>query len=146
MESLQPLIASAMDIASTVHKHQLDKGGHAYIMHPCRIACRCATDEQIIVALLHDTIEDGQPYVKEEFSISNLFPQNIKDAVDAITRREGESYMQYIKRCAENEIAKAVKILDLEDNMNIQRLGELKDEDIARLNKYKKAYKYLKGE
>lgn len=143
---MQSLIASAMEIAATVHKHQLDKGGQAYIMHPCRIACKCATDEQIIVAFLHDVIEDGQPYIQEEFFRADCFPQNIKDAVDAITRREGESYMQYIKRCAENDIAKAVKILDLEDNMNIQRLGELKDEDIARLNKYKKAYKYLKGE
>ena len=44
-----------------------------------------------------------------------------------------------------NAIGKQVKIHDLEDNMDISRLPQVTEKDLARLNKYIEAYKYLKG-
>lgn len=64
-------------------------------------------------------------------------------AVIALTRKEGESYMTYIKRLAENEDARIVKLYDLQDNMDITRLKKLSKEDFARLQKYLKAYHFL---
>lgn len=137
------LITRAVSLSATAHGRQKDKGGSAYIMHPMRIACRCKTDDERIVAMLHDVTEDGAVCAINHALIKDIFPAHIADAVEAITRKDGETYMAYIGRCSENVLAKKVKILDLEDNMNVLRLGSLKDEDVARLNKYKKAYRFL---
>ena len=50
---------------------------------------------------------------------------------------------KYIKKIATDEIAIKIKMSDLKDNMDISRLDKIKDEDIARLKKYHKAYKFL---
>ena len=52
------LLEKALQIAVKAHSGQTDKAGAAYIFHPIRVANRCKTDEERIVALLHDTIED----------------------------------------------------------------------------------------
>ena len=92
--------------------------------------------------MLHDTIEDTE--VTTEYLLMEGFPRNIVDAILSVTRNEDESYDDFIKRSRLNPIGRQVKLHDLEDNMDITRLNELTEKDIYRLNKYIKAYKYLK--
>ena len=54
-----------------------------------------------------------------------------------------EDYMHYIKRVAENPIAREVKKCDLMHNMDLSRLETVTEKDIARKEKYQKAYKYI---
>ena len=89
--------------------------------------------EEKIVALLHDTVEDGG--IATEYLLMLGFPQNIVNTVLAVSRREGEDYFDFIQRCKENPIGRVVKICDLEDNMDITRLNELTEKDINRLKK-----------
>lgn len=72
------------------------------------------------------------------------FPRNIVAAILSVTRNENESYEDFIKRSRLNPTGRQVKLHDLEDNMDITRLNELTEKDIYRLNKYLKAYRYLK--
>ena len=67
-----------------------------------------------IVALLHDCVEDE---VCTLHDIHQLFGQEIAEAVDAISRRDGEVYWNYIARAKENSIAREVKLADLSDNL-----------------------------
>lgn len=136
------LLESALKIAIKAHEGQTDKAGKAYILHPLRIASSCSTIETQIVALLHDVVEDSS-ITLEDLKISG-FPDTIIDAIDSVTRRRNESYMDFVCRCSKNPIGKVVKLLDLDDNMNIKRLSEISEADIKRLNKYKVAYDYLK--
>ncbi len=55
---MNELIKIAHEICTSAHAGQVDKAGMPYHLHPERVAARCSTDEEIIVALLHDTIED----------------------------------------------------------------------------------------
>ena len=48
----------AMKLAYDLHKGQTDKGGIPYIFHPYHLAEQMKTEEGVIVALLHDTLED----------------------------------------------------------------------------------------
>ena len=48
----------ALEIAYKAHIGQLDKGGSSYILHPVRVALHCQTEDEKIVALLHDVVED----------------------------------------------------------------------------------------
>ena len=48
-----------------------------------------------------------------------------------------------MRRCSLNAVARAVKIHDLEDNMDISRLKQVTEKDLKRLNKYLVAYRFL---
>lgn len=136
------LIEKALLIATKAHNGQVDKSGSAYISHPIRVSNRCNTEEERIVALLHDTIEDT--WVTPEYLLSEGFPATIVEAVLSVTRNENESYEDFILRSKQNHIGKQVKIHDLEDNMDITRLPSLTEKDFKRLNKYLFAYRALK--
>ena len=142
MTNTSTLLEKALQIATDAHLYQVDKAGAPYIFHPIRVSNRCSTDDEKIVALLHDTIEDTE--VTAEYLLMEGFPRNIVDAILSVTRNEDENYEDFIKRSRLNPIGRQVKLHDLEDNMDITRLNQLTEKDLYRLNKYIKAYKYLK--
>ena len=49
---------AAKALAEKQHLGQTDKAGSPYITHPARVAERLETDEEKVVAWLHDTVED----------------------------------------------------------------------------------------
>ncbi len=71
------------------------------------------------------------------------FPENVLSALDCVTRRKGETYEVFIQRAKANPIARRVKLADLEDNMDIRRLGPLTPRDAERLAKYQRAWQCL---
>ena len=53
------------------------------------------------------------------------FPPDVVGAVDAMTRREGEDWEEFVRRPASNPVAKPVKRADVEDNLSqAQTIGE----------------------
>lgn len=66
-------------ICVSKHAGQVDKAGQAYFQRPMRVALRCATTEQKIVALLHNTIEDAD--VTPTYLLEQGFSKTIFDAV-----------------------------------------------------------------
>lgn len=141
MMNFDELREKAMQIAEKVHSHQVDKGGNPYISHPVRVEMMCSRQEDRLVALLHDTVEDGD--IASEYLIMVGFPKDVVDAVTSVSRKRGEDYFDFILRCKANPIGRRVKICDLKDNMDITRLNDLTEKDIERLKKYHKAYKIL---
>lgn len=141
---LQCLLEVAANVCVTAHTGQRDKGGKAYFLHPMRVAMRCKKDEEKIVALLHDTIEDGN--VTEEYLFELGFPQNLIDAVVSVTKQDGESYEDFIARAKENPIGRTVKILDIEDNLDASRIEMFSSEMASYFTKYVAALNYLRME
>lgn len=141
MKDWSELYDRALRIAIRAHKGQKDKSGREYIMHPIRVAERCKDPRAKIVALLHDTIEDTD--VTAEYLGNEGFPDEIISGVLSVTKQKGETYEAFVCRAADNPIGREVKIADLEDNMDIRRLKEITDEDMARLRKYLRAWQYL---
>lgn len=137
----QTLLGRAVRIAAEAHEDQKDKAGEAYILHPLRLMARARTDDERIVALLHDVVEDS------EWTLDALaaegFPSHIVQAVDCLTHRNGEDYDAFITRVLTNPLAVRVKLLDIEDNMDMTRLGALAGKDLERLQKYHAARRRL---
>lgn len=133
----------ALQIAIRAHEGQKDKSGRDYMMHPIRVAERCKDPRAKIVALLHDTIEDTD--VSPDYLLGQGFPEEIIAGVLSVTKRVGESYEDFVARAAKNHIGKEVKRADLEDNMDIRRLKEITDGDVARLRRYLRAWQSLNG-
>lgn len=140
---MKELLLKAHEICTQAHLGQTDKAGMPYHLHPERVAARCATDAEAIVALLHDTIEDTD--ITPDTLLSQGFPQEIVDAILSVTKRPGETYEQFALRAKQNPIGRMVKIHDLEDNLDIRRLPALTPDDFPRLQKYLHAYHLLRS-
>lgn len=139
--SYPELLDKAAIICVTKHAGQRDKMGCAYFQHPMRVAMRCKKDEEKIVALLHDTIEDTD--VTPEYLLAEGFPKHIVDGILAVTKRDGESYEDFVARAKANSLGRVVKLHDLEDNLDIFRLSSLDADMTRRYNKYLRAYRCL---
>ncbi|MBX3003669.1 MAG: phosphohydrolase [Anaerolineales bacterium] len=137
-------LATAIQVALTAHAGQQDKAGRPYILHPLRLMLRMSTPEDMIVAVLHDVVEDSQ-ITRADLERMG-FAEPILDALDALTHREEQSYEDYIAAIKQVPLARRVKLADLEDNSNILRLSEVTQASLERLQKYHTAWQTLKEE
>ncbi len=106
----------AIQIALEAHKAQADKTGRPYFEHCQRVALLVSGDEARTVAYLHDVVEKGRSWTLDRLREEG-FPPAIVSAVDALTRRAGETDDAFVKRAASNPLALPVKKADLEDNL-----------------------------
>ncbi len=103
----------ALEFITKKHAGQKRNNGHPYIIHPIRVSKEMRSDTEKIVALLHDVLEDTEATIEE----LGEFGPAVVEAVIALTHQEGENYFSYIERLKRNEIARAVKIADISDNL-----------------------------
>lgn len=131
---MQELLNKAIQIAKEAHKGQIDKGASPYIGHPLRVMNQFADEDEKIVGVLHDAVEDS------DLTLEDLkrtgFSDRIIEAVDAITKSEGEEIEHYLDRVMNNPIALKVKIADMTDNMDLSRISHITDKDRARIRNY----------
>lgn len=120
----------ALKVAYEAHKPQVRDGGNTpYIVHPFRVSMVMNDETSQVVALLHDVVEDTKVTLKD---LGMMFPKEVTEAVDALSRRKDEKYFDYINRLSKNEIAVDVKIADIMDNLS--DVGK-KDTMVKRYNK-----------
>lgn len=132
----------AIAIAAEAHAGQANKDGSPYILHPVRVMIRVDGMDAKMAGILHDVVEDSA-WTLEQLRTEG-FTEGVLAAVDALTHREGEEYFDYVARAGSNQLARQVKLADLEDNMNVMRLAEVRDKDLERVRKYHKAWRMLK--
>ena len=133
-------VAAARALATKAHEGQTDKAGLPYITHPERVALRMESPELQVIGWLHDTVEDTPITLRD---IEATFGPETAAAVDAISRRDGEPWPDYLDRVVANPMARQVKISDLIDNSNLSRIPHLTLKDVERQKKYNKALKKL---
>lgn len=129
-------LKNVLAFVTDVHKNQTDKQGMPYALHPIRVMERLAKNETVpvntlIVALLHDVIEDTEYTGITIHNITDTFPNMSRPFIDALinlTRRVDESYTDYILRIKKYGDATyygintiAVKLADIEDNLDPNR-------------------------
>jgi (p)ppGpp synthase/HD superfamily hydrolase len=134
----------ALQLAIEAHRGQTDKYNQPYMLHVLGVMGRCRTIEEKIVALLHDVVEDTDHTFDDlrELGIS----ERIITAVELLTRRRGETYDHFVERIAPDPLARAVKLADLEDNMDVRRSTRaMKEKDAERMEKYRTAWQKLAG-
>lgn len=142
-DKLNQLLTSK-EIAIKAHGDTLDKGGQPYINHPERIVnslSNCCMITQSI-AWLHDVVEDTE-ITLQDLKDAGLC-EEIINGVDAITKKDGEVYTDYLKRVKDNKYALEVKKADILDNTRMDRLAYLSYENFRYLtNKYYNAWNFL---
>lgn len=125
----------AIELAARAHAGQVDKAGAPYILHPLRLMLAVGTPEQRLAAVLHDIVEDT-PVTFDDL-LAEGFAPDVVDAVRALTKLPGEDRLDAARRAAANPIARAVKLADVADNMDLSRLAAPTGKDLARLEQYR---------
>jgi (p)ppGpp synthase/HD superfamily hydrolase len=131
----------AIEIAARAHTGQVDKAGQPYILHPLRVMLRMTTEHERMAAVLHDVVEDTSVTLAHLRAAG--FPPQVLAAIDALTKRPGESRMDAAQRAAADPIALEVKLADNAENMDISRIKQPTEKDFARLAQYEEVRAYL---
>ncbi|KQZ31803.1 HD domain-containing protein [Duganella sp. Root1480D1] len=125
----------AIEIAAAAHAGQVDKAGQPYILHPLRVMLRVSSDHERMAAVLHDVVEDTTVTLAQLHASG--FPAEVVAAIEALTKRRGESRLQAAARAAANPIARVVKLADNAENMDLSRIADPTEKDFARVEEYK---------
>lgn len=138
------LTNKAMRIAYKAHAGQFDKSQVPYIFHPYHLAEQMKTEHEVIVALLHDVLEDT------DITLTDLqqegFPCDVLEALRLLTHDRSVPYLEYIAGLKDNPLAKKVKMADLRHNSDVTRLEGIDEEAGKRLKKYGAALQLLQNE
>jgi (p)ppGpp synthase/HD superfamily hydrolase len=113
---MSELIDKAIAIATEAHEGQSSKTGGPFIDHVRRVAENVAGEDEKQVAWLHDVVEKGPGWTFERLREEG-FSKAVVDAVDAMSKRDGEEYFAFVRRSIENPLARPVKRADLTDNL-----------------------------
>lgn len=134
--TLNEQLMLAINLASTHHFGQFDKGGEPYILHCLKVMhyTKSERTELKIAAVLHDIVEDTK------ITLTDLRLKGINEMsigiIDALTKKEGQTPQNYLTGILRNHGACIVKLADLRHNSEIRRLKGLGDKDLLRMKKY----------
>lgn len=134
------LVRLAIRIARIAHWGQLDKAGKPYIKHPEAVAKMLEPhgENAVVAGWLHDVVEDGGITLDDLRRFG--FPEEVVRAVDSVTRRPNETYMDMIRRASADPLGRLVKLADNAHNSSRERLALLDEDTRERLEKrYAKA-------
>lgn len=132
----------ASTVASRAHATQKRKDGTPYIGHPMRVAMRVSDQGAyaMTIALLHDVVEDTETTLNDLKDYG--FDIVVVGAVDHLTKRKGEKYSDFVKRAKQHDLARIVKIADIQDNLEDQSALEPEEAEFLR-KRYTKALEVL---
>ena len=140
-EEYKKLEEISLNLIEQYHKDDVDKGGNPYKNHLVSVSSVCNSYEAKIAGLLHDIIEDTQ--CDEEVLLNAGVPNYIIDIILLVTRKENESYSDFITRIEQsnNIFAMELKCSDLKNNCDLSRLKNASEEVIKKAEKrIKKRY------
>lgn len=112
------LLVLATNLAGLAHDGQTRKStGIPYLVHPMAVAVLVqsygGTEDMILAAILHDTIEDTKVHGLE---IEKLFGRTVRRYVDGVTRSPNESYQDFLRRASRTPETATIKFADMKHN------------------------------
>jgi len=136
-------------VSAMAHQFDVDKGGKAYFLHCITVmenARKMGVTNEVSLALAvsHDVGEDHPELVKHLLvhAKAHGVQEEFESGLDLLTRRGDESYEDFIKRIIDSHRIDIIRIkkADLKHNSCITRLKGVRPSDIARVQKYHKAW------
>lgn len=117
------MLKKAIEIATEALQGKQEENGLPYVEHSLRVMEKMDTEEEKIVAVLHDVVEDS------ELSMADLeaygFSRTVLEAVEQLTKRKDMTYYEYIEDISCSELATKIKIAEVEDNKDVVRVNKM---------------------
>lgn len=132
-----PITKKVLRYCFESHAGQFDKNGIPYVNHPLHLAEQMETENETVVALLHDVMEDCDK-TPDDLRALGISEQAV-EALELLTHAQEVPYLDYVRTIKDNPLATKVKLADLQHNSDLTRLDDVRERDIARLCKYREA-------
>lgn len=130
-----------LQIISSEFEGVVDKAGAPYILHCLRVGMAGKTEDEKIVGLGHDLIED-RGWTKERLRAEGFSELQVS-GIDSVSRRDGETYMDFIRRAHAHPVGRVAKRNDLDDNRDLSRLPVITPDDLSRQKRYDRAVQLM---
>jgi (p)ppGpp synthase/HD superfamily hydrolase len=137
-------LEQATRLAVRAHEGQTDKAGRPYAEHVLAVRDLLAGHGELaqMAGVLHDVLEDTD--LTAEDLRARGCPAVVVRAVEAVSRRPGESYDDLVRRASADPLGRLVKLADNAHNADEARLAALPADRAARLRaKYARARRTL---
>ena len=138
------MLSRAIDVAKEAFSGKKDDNGHPYVDHALRVMDKMDTEEEKIVAVLHDVVEESEVSLHELQAMG--FSRQVVEAVGILTKRNDMTYFDYIDDIRCSELASKVKIAEIEDNLDMPRVRKMSFQSYTPQLRAKKALAILKNE
>ena len=125
-------LADAIAIAVAAHQEQSREDDIPYIVHPMTVMASVTGEHTQMAAALHDVVEDNpkwtferldelgcpEPVLKALRLVTHEKPgRETDESIESHIERVNADYLEYVRKIADNPIARAVKLADLKDNL-----------------------------
>lgn len=139
----QPEINIALFIASTALHGKKTWDGLDYDLHYLTVGLNNTQSRtKMVIGILHDVVEDSDWELDDLRRIG--FSGRVIAGVDGVTKRPGELYLDFVRRCSANPDSIDIKLQDLKDNMSVSRNPGFPSEwQLKKQRAYIVAYQYL---
>lgn len=133
------MLQKAVDFATKALEGKRDHSGQPMVAHALRMMDRVDTEEEKMIAVLHDVVEEGGCSFHELKEAG--FGQTVLEGVDVLTRRPNMKYFDYIDDISTNPMAARVKLAEVAENKDQDRVNKLSfqtytlEERLARVRK-----------
>lgn len=117
------MLEKAIAFAKKALEGQYDSKGEPYINHSLRVMDKMTTETEKMVAVLHDVLEDSQCSIHDLHACG--FPREVIECVEQLTRKNDVTYFEYIDDIATNDICSKVKLAEIDDNKDVNRVNKL---------------------
>lgn len=138
-------LSAMLVLIAEVFADKVDRGGWPYVLHLLRVMVGLrTTDEELqCIALGHDLFEDTDVTALRLRAMG--FSERVIVGIEHLTRLPGESEEAYRRKVKSNADSRKVKKSDLGDNMDLSRLPEVTDRDLARNARYEEFLQELEA-
>lgn len=139
-------VRAAHAIAARAHRDDTrpgpDGAAEPYLRHVERVAevveAVGGTPQMVAAALLHDVAED---HPEEWILVRDGLDGSVVTHVEALTKRDGETYPEFIERAAADRQSRTIKLADVRDNHGgLDNLPTGTDVERARVAKLRTRY------
>ena len=136
------MLSKAIGIATNAFQGVIDAKGNPYIDHAMRVMSKMDTEEEKIIAVLHDVVEDTEMTLHELQEAG--FSRTVLDTIGMLTKKPDMKYFDYIIHSS--ELASKIKIAEIEDNQDIMRVRKMSFQTYTTAERVKKTLAILKDE
>ncbi|MDD3252319.1 MAG: GTP pyrophosphokinase [Lachnospiraceae bacterium] len=138
------MLSKAIQVAKEAFAGKTDPSGQPYVDHALRIMDKMDTEEEKIVAVLHDVVEETEVSLHE---LQNMgFSRAVVEAVGMLAKRANMTYFDYIDDIHCSELASKIKIAEIEDNKDLARVQKMSFQTYTLDARAKKALAILRDE
>ena len=138
------LIEKSLDLVLRLFADKTDKEGIPYIVHLMKVYSGVSSENEKVVALLHDVVEDTKVTFDDLRKLG--YSDDIIIPLTYLTKKKGEYYPDYIERIISSKDIHVynVKLSDLKHNIDSKRIKNPSIDDYDRITKrYMPAYEKL---